>query len=70
VVSALDMRDLLTRRAIATDLAAMRAFVEDRHILVTGAGGSIGSELCRQLSRLGCASLVMFERHENSLHEA
>ena len=70
MITACDMRDLLPRRAIATDVAAMRSFAEGRRILVTGAGGSIGSELCRQLSRLGCASLVMFERHENSLHEA
>ncbi len=64
-----DLRDLLPQRTIGTDLAALRAFVEGRRILVTGAGGSIGSELCRQLVALGCASLTMLERHENSLHE-
>jgi FlaA1/EpsC-like NDP-sugar epimerase len=64
-----DLRDLLPQRTIGTDLAALRAFVEGRRILVTGAGGSIGSELCRQLVALGCASLTMVERHENSLHE-
>jgi FlaA1/EpsC-like NDP-sugar epimerase len=36
--------------------------------MVTGAGGSIGSELCRQIAKLGPATLVMFERYENSLH--
>jgi FlaA1/EpsC-like NDP-sugar epimerase len=61
--------DLLPRRAIAADIAAMRTFVEGRRVLVTGAGGSIGSELCRHLARLGCRTLVMFERHENSLYE-
>lgn len=61
--------ELLPRRAIAADVAAMRAFVEGRRVLVTGAGGSIGSELCRHLVRLGCERLVMFERHENSLYE-
>jgi FlaA1/EpsC-like NDP-sugar epimerase len=61
--------ELLPRRAIAADVAAMRAFVEGRRVLVTGAGGSIGSELCRHLVRLGCETLVMFERHENSLYE-
>src|SRR5258708_23570261 len=61
--------ELLPRRAIVPEVAAMRAFVEGRRVLVTGAGGSIGSELCRHLARLGCAELVMFERHENSLHE-
>ncbi len=61
--------ELLPPRTIGTDVAAMRAFVEGRRILVTGAGGSVGSELCRHLAALGCASLTMFERHENSLHE-
>jgi FlaA1/EpsC-like NDP-sugar epimerase len=61
--------ELLPRRAVAADVAAMRAFVEGRRVLVKGAGGSIGSELCRHLERLGCKTLLMFERHENSLHE-
>jgi len=68
-MKSLDMRDLLPQRAVATDVAAMRAFVQGRRVLVTGAGGSIGSELCRHLAALGCAELVMFERHENSLHD-
>jgi FlaA1/EpsC-like NDP-sugar epimerase len=65
----LDLRDLLARPANGIDLTAMRTFVEGRRILVTGAGGSIGSELCRHIARLGCSALVMFERHENSLHD-
>jgi FlaA1/EpsC-like NDP-sugar epimerase len=68
-MNAFDWRELLPQRTIGTDLAALRAFVEGRRILVTGAGGSIGSELCRHLAALGCASLTMMERHENSLHE-
>lgn len=68
-MNAFDWGELLPQRTIGTDLAVMRAFVEGRRILVTGAGGSIGSELCRHLSALGCASLTMLERHENSLHE-
>jgi FlaA1/EpsC-like NDP-sugar epimerase len=65
----LDLRDLLPRRTNGIYLAAMRTFIEGRRILVTGAGGSIGSELCRHIAHLGCSALVMFERHENSLHE-
>ena len=37
--------------------------------MVTGAGGSIGSELCRQIAGLKPATLVMFDRYENSLHD-
>ncbi len=54
-----DWHELLPPRTIETDLAMARAFVEGRRILVTGAGGSIGSELCRQLVALGCASLTL-----------
>jgi FlaA1/EpsC-like NDP-sugar epimerase len=64
-----DPKELLPPRTIGTNDAAMRTFVEGRRVLVTGAGGSIGSELCRQLAALGCASVTMVERHENSLHE-
>ncbi len=61
--------DLLPPRTNGGDPTIARAFVAGRRILVTGAGGSIGSELCRHLARLGCGSLLMFERHESSLHE-
>ncbi|MEO8380618.1 MAG: polysaccharide biosynthesis protein [Acidobacteriota bacterium] len=64
-----ELHELLPPRRIATDRAAMKASVEGRRVLVTGAGGSVGSELCRQLATLGCASLTMVERHENSLHD-
>ena len=65
----LDLRRLLPPRTVGASTAILREFVEGRRVLVTGAGGSIGSELCRHLSGLGCATLAMFERHENSLHE-
>jgi FlaA1/EpsC-like NDP-sugar epimerase len=64
-----DLRELLPPRTNGTDAAALRAFVEGRRVLVTGAGGSVGSELCHQMAALGCESLTMFERHENSLHD-
>ena len=46
----------------------LKHLIGGRRVMVTGAGGSIGSELCRQIARLKPASLVMLERYENSLH--
>ena len=64
--------DLLGREVVRLDDEARRrvagAFVGKR-IVVTGAGGSIGSELCRQLARLGPAKLVLLERNENNLFD-
>lgn len=60
--------DLLGRHAVETDLASIAGYITGRRVLVTGAGGSIGSELCRQLHRYGPASLVMLDRDESALH--
>jgi FlaA1/EpsC-like NDP-sugar epimerase len=60
--------DLLGRREISTDLASIAGYLVGRRVLVTGAGGSIGSELCRQIHRLGPESLVMLDRDESGLH--
>ncbi len=60
--------DLLPRDSVAFDEAATRALVRDRRALVTGAGGSIGSELCRQLARFGARQLVMVDMNENELY--
>lgn len=72
-VDATDIRplteaDLLGRRQIETDLAAIADYVMGRRVLVTGAGGSIGSELCRQLVRFAPEQLIMLERDESALH--
>ena len=48
---------------------AVAAYVRDKTVLVTGAGGSIGSELCRQLARLGAARLVLVDKGESPLFE-
>jgi FlaA1/EpsC-like NDP-sugar epimerase len=61
--------DLLGRRPIRTDLAAIAGHFAGRRILVTGAGGSIGSELCRQLHQFRPAELIMLDRDESALHE-
>ena len=65
----LNVADLLERPPIMADENALRATIEGRRVLVTGAGGSIGSELCRQIVRLRPSALLMMERYENSLHD-
>ena len=60
--------DLLGRRELDTDVDAIAGYLTGRRILVTGAGGSIGSELCRQIRRFGPAELVMADRDESALH--
>jgi FlaA1/EpsC-like NDP-sugar epimerase len=61
--------DLLGRRPIRTDVAAIAGHFAGKRILVTGAGGSIGSELCRQLHQFAPAELIMLDRDESALHE-
>ncbi len=63
----LSIEDLLARPAIGLDPAPVRGLVAGRRIMVTGAGGSIGSELCRQVAALDPTSLLLYERYENSL---
>src|SRR5690349_15829971 len=60
--------DLLGRREIGIDLAAVAGYLEGRRVLVTGAGGSSGSELCRQVARFNPSRLVMLDRDESGLH--
>jgi FlaA1/EpsC-like NDP-sugar epimerase len=60
--------DLLPRDSIAFDEVAIRALVKERRVLVTGAGGSIGGELCVQLARFGARQLVMVDLNENELY--
>ena len=60
--------DLLGRRVVTTDVTPVRERITGQRVLVTGAGGSIGAELCRQLYRLGPAELIMLDRDESALH--
>jgi FlaA1/EpsC-like NDP-sugar epimerase len=64
----LSVEDLLSRPPVGLDPMPVKHLIRGRRVMVTGAGGSIGSELCRQIAKLKPASLVMFERYENSLH--
>jgi FlaA1/EpsC-like NDP-sugar epimerase len=60
--------DLLGRDEVEVDMASIQGYLTGKRVLVTGAGGSIGSELCRQLAQLDCESLVMLDRDESGLH--
>jgi FlaA1/EpsC-like NDP-sugar epimerase len=62
-------RDLLGREVIRLDEDRIQAYLENARVLVTGAGGSIGSELCRQICRFRPRSVILFERAESSLYE-
>jgi FlaA1/EpsC-like NDP-sugar epimerase len=64
----IDINDLLGRQPVETDVAIVSPSLTDRRVLVTGAGGSIGSELCRQIARFGPAELLMLDRDESALH--
>jgi len=63
------IEDLLGREPVQLDEDVVGASIGSRVVLVTGAGGSIGSELCRQVSRFGPSRLVLVERYENALFE-
>jgi len=65
----IQIEDLLRRAPVQTDTAAVRALVANRRVLVTGGGGSIGSELCRQLIRFGPSHLIVLGHGENSVFE-
>jgi len=64
-----DINDLLGREAVQLDLRSIEAFVKDKTILVTGAGGSIGSEMCRQVCNFRPKLLLLVEQAENPLFE-
>ena len=62
-----DIEDLLGRESVALDAGKLRSLVTGRVVMVTGAGGSIGSELCRQIVQMQPTRLLMVERCEAAL---
>ena len=60
--------DFLGRHQVETDIDSIAGFLQDKRVLVTGAGGSIGSELCRQIRDFGPAELMLLDRDESALH--
>jgi FlaA1/EpsC-like NDP-sugar epimerase len=63
------VEDVLGREPVEVDLESVASYLADAAVLVTGAGGSIGSELCRQIARIGCKRLILVERGETALFD-
>ena len=64
-----DIGDLLGREAVELDRQAIARFLRGKRVLVTGAGGSIGSEMCRQIANYGPAQLILVEQAETPLFD-
>lgn len=65
----LSLEDLLQREPVKADIQSVKEYVEGKVVLVTGAGGSIGSELCRQIFEYSPSHLILFDRYENGLFD-
>jgi len=63
------VEDVLGREPVEVDLPSVASFLKDETVLVTGAGGSIGSELCRQIVHVGCKLLILVDQAETALFE-
>ncbi|MDD5130146.1 MAG: nucleoside-diphosphate sugar epimerase/dehydratase [Candidatus Omnitrophica bacterium] len=60
--------DLLGRETVAIDLKGVSQYIKDKVVLVTGAGGSIGSEIARQIARFEPKEVILFDHHENFIY--
>lgn len=67
MVRDIDIEDLLGRSEVKLDTERIREYLHGKRVLVTGAGGSIGSEICRQVARFGPAQLIMLGHGEHSI---
>jgi len=68
-VREIDITDLLGRDEIRVDLQEIGSYLNEQTILVTGGGGSIGSELCRQIARFNPRKIVVFDIYENNAYQ-
>jgi FlaA1/EpsC-like NDP-sugar epimerase/lipopolysaccharide/colanic/teichoic acid biosynthesis glycosyltransferase len=68
-IRTVEPEDILFRAPICDECRELKGFFENKRVMITGAGGSIGSELSRQMVFLNPACLILFERHEESLYK-
>jgi len=66
----ISIEDLIGRQPVDTEVESIAGYLAGRRVLVTGAGGSIGSELCRQIHKFGPSELMMLDRDETGLQSA
>lgn len=64
-----EIEDLLERDSIELDISGIESYIKDKTVLVTGGGGSIGSELCRQIARFSPAKIIILDIYENNAYE-
>ena len=64
-----EIEDLLGRDPVKLNLAEVASYLHDKRVLITGAGGSIGSELCRQVAKLAPKQMLLLGKGENSIYE-
>jgi len=69
LIKEVGVEDILGREPVRIDLKKVKSYISGKSVLVTGAGGSIGSEICRQISRMEPSSLIMVDQAEGSLFE-
>lgn len=65
----IEIEDLLRREPVKTNIEEISRYLHGEHVLITGGGGSIGSELARQVSRMGPGSIILVGKGENSIYE-
>jgi FlaA1/EpsC-like NDP-sugar epimerase len=65
----IDLEDLLRREPVKLDLEQIASYLAGKRVLVTGAGGSIGSELCRQIVKMSPKTMILLGKGENSIYE-
>jgi FlaA1/EpsC-like NDP-sugar epimerase len=65
----IQVEDVLGREPVEVDFGSIASYLKDETVLVTGAGGSIGAELCRQIAKVDPARLILVDHHETALFE-